>query len=98
MEISKINIYPVDGAKTIKANGNISFNEEIVVKFTIMTGKNGEFVKFPSHSYTDTDGKTQYVDDFYFLDMDLRDDVIDEIMKVYNDTIDAPKKKSTRRK
>lgn len=99
MEISRINVYPVNGAKTVKANGNISFNDEIVISFTIMSGKNGLFVKFPSHSYEDKDGNIQYKDDVYFLDTGVRDDVIDAIMKVYDDTSeeDARPKKTTRR-
>lgn len=98
MEISRINVYPVNGAKTIKANGNISFNNEIVISFTIMTGKNGDWVKLPSHSYEDKDGNIQYKDDVYFLDTDVRDDVTDAIMKVYEDTIEDKPKKNTRRR
>ena len=98
MEISRINVYPVEGSKTIKANGNVSFNDEIVVKFTIIDSKNGLFVKFPSHSYIDADGKTQYVDDFYFLDVDIKDDVCDAILKVYADEAEQPKQRKTSRR
>lgn len=97
MEVSKINIYPINGAKTIKANGNISFNNEIVISFTIMNGKNGIFVKFPSHSYEDKDGITLYKDDVYFIDTDFRDYVIDEIMKMYSDTLEDVPRHTNRR-
>lgn len=98
MEITKIMVYPVNG-KTIKANGSVGFDDTLVVSFKIMNGKNGLFVQFPNHSYEDKDGNNQYVNDFYIMDGDFRDDVTDAIIKAYNDVLEDehPKKASRRR-
>lgn len=98
MEISRINVYPVNG-ETIKANGNIGFNDAIIVSFKIIKSKKGElFVTFPSHSYEDNDGVTQYVNDVYFIAADLRDFVSNAIIKAYHDEVDEkPTAKATRK-
>lgn len=99
VEISRINVYPVNG-ETIKANGNIGFNDAIVVAFKIIKSKKGElFVTFPSHSYEDNDGVTQYVNDVYFVDGSLREFVTESIIKAYHDEVDEkPAKRSYKRK
>ena len=85
IEITRINVYPVNG-ETIKANGNIGFNDAIVTSFKIIKSKKGElFVAFPNHSYEDKDGVTQYVNDVYFVDASLRDFVTESIIKAYHD-------------
>lgn len=94
MEISRVNVYPCKGEK-IKANGNIGFNDEFVVNFKILEGKNGLFVSFPMHSYEDNDGKTQYVNDFYFLNGEFREFVEEGILKVYYDEVNPPKTAKT---
>ena len=94
MEISRINVYLANGDK-IKANGNIGFDDTLVVSFKIIEGKNGLFVSFPMHSYEDNDGKTQYVNDFYFLDKSLRDFVEESIFKTYYDELDGVEKTKT---
>ena len=84
MEISRINVYPTNG-ETIKANGNIGFNDAIVVAFKIIKSKKGElFVTFPTHSYEDNDGITQYVNDVYFVDASLREFVTEAILETYH--------------
>ena len=94
LEISRINVYPTNG-ETIKANGNIGFNDAIVVAFKIIKSKKGElFVTFPTHSYEDNDGVTQYVNDVYFVDGSLREFVTESIIKAYHDEVSE---KSTKR-
>lgn len=84
LEISKINVFPTKG-ETIKANGNIGFNDAIVVAFKIIKSKKGElFVTFPTHSYEDNDGVTQYVNDVYFIDSSLREFVTEAILETYH--------------
>ena len=99
IEITRINVYPVNG-ETIKANGNIGFNDAIVTSFKIIKSKKGElFVTFPNHSYEDKDGVTQYVNDVYFVDASLRDFVTESIIKAYHDEVDEkPTKRSYKRK
>lgn len=99
IEITRINVYPVNG-ETIKANGNIGFNDAIVTAFKIIKSKKGElFVTFPNHSYEDKDGVTQYVNDVYFVDVSLRDFVTESIIKAYHDEVDEkPAKRSYKRK
>lgn len=99
MEISRINVYPTNG-ETIKANGNIGFNDAIVVAFKIIKSKKGElFVTFPTHCYEDNDGVTQYVNDVYFVDGSLREFVTESIIKAYNDEVsEKPAKRSYKRK
>lgn len=99
MEISKINVYPTKG-ETIKANGSIGFNDAIVVAFRIIKSKKGElFVSFPTHSYEDIDGVTQYVNDVYFVDGSLREFVTESIIKAYHDEVDEkPAKRPYKRK
>lgn len=93
MEITRINVYPVNG-KIIKANGTIGFNDMFVVSFKIMEGEHGLFVQFPSHSYEGEDGKKKYVNDFYIMDGDFREDVSDAIMKAYEDETEDNKKET----
>jgi len=45
--ISNINIWPVKGHKTIKANGNVVLFGAVKVKFTVIDGQNGLFVGYP---------------------------------------------------
>lgn len=100
LEISRINVWPCNG-EVIKANGNISFNDAIVVSFKVMKAKKDStlFVSFPTHSYEDKDGVTQYVGDVYFLDGDLREFVINAIIKSYYDEVaEKPSKRSYKRK
>ena len=99
IEISRINVYPTNG-ETIKANGSIGFNDAIVVAFKIIKSKKGElFVTFPTHSYEDNDGVTQYVNDVYFVDGSLREFVTESIIKAYHDEVDEkPAKRSYKRK
>lgn len=99
MEITRINVYPTNG-ETIKANGNIGFNDAIVVAFKIIKSKKGElFVTFPTHSYEDNDGVTQYVNDVYFVDGSLREFVTESIIKAYHDEVsEKPAKRSYKRK
>ena len=99
MEISRINVYPTNG-ETIKANGSIGFNDAIVVAFKIIKSKKGElFVTFPTHSYEDNDGVTQYVNDVYFVDGSLREFVTESIIKAYHDEVDEKSaKRSYKRK
>lgn len=99
MEITRINVYPVDG-KIIKANGTIGFNDMFVVSFKIMDGANGLFVQFPSHSYEDNDGKKKYVNDFYIMDKDFRDEVATAILDAYDSAVEdaEEEKKNTRSK
>lgn len=99
MEISRINVYPTNG-EIIKANGNIGFNDAVVIAFKIINSKKGElFVTFPTHSYEDNDGVTQYVNDVYFVDGSLREFVTESIIKAYHDEVDEkPAKRSYKRK
>lgn len=98
MNISRINVFVVNG-KVVKANGNIGFNDIMVVNFSILEGKNGLFIKFPSHSYKDKDGYTQYVDDFYIMDKDFRDEITTAILDAYDSAVeDAEEEKNTRSK
>lgn len=99
MEISRINVYPTNG-ETIKANGSIGFNDAIVIAFKIIKSKKGElFVTFPTHSYEDNDGVTQYVNDVYFVDGSLREFVTESIIMAYHDEVDEKAaKRSYKRK
>lgn len=97
MDISRINIYMVNG-EVVKANGNIGFNDMMVVNFSILEGQHGLFIKFPSHSYKDKEGKTQYVDDFYIMDKDFRQEVTEAILDAYAVEDAEEEKKNTRSK
>lgn len=99
MDISRINVYVVNG-EVVKANGNIGFNDMMVVNFSILEGQHGLFIKFPSHSYKDKEGKTQYVDDFYIMDKDFRDEVVTAILDAYDSAIEdaEEEKKNTHSK
>lgn len=100
MEISRINVYPTNG-ETIKANGTIGFNDAIVVAFKIIKSKEGGlFVTFPTHSYENNDGVTQYVNDVYFVDGSLREFVTESILETYHQDLskhDKVEEKSTKR-
>lgn len=99
MDISRINVYVVNG-EVVKANGNIGFNDMMVVNFSILEGQHGLFIKFPSHSYKDKEGKTQYVDDFYIMDKDFRDEVVTAILDAYDSAVEdaEEEKKNTHSK
>ena len=49
MEITRVNVYPIESESKLLAFATITVDEELVVKnFKIFDGKNGAFVSFPS--------------------------------------------------
>lgn len=98
MNISKISIYPINSESKVKANGSISFDDLLVIKFTIIDTANGLMVMYPSHKYQDKDGTDKWSNDVYIIDKDTRDDIANEILSEYSKVATAPvednKKKS----
>ena len=99
MKISNVQVYPIN-VNNLVANVSICFDDVLVVRCKLIEGKNGMFVSFPNHSYTDK-GATKYADDVYIMDKEFVADVTDAVIAEYEKTTEVeekPKKKYTRRK
>lgn len=88
----KVNVYPVEH-ETLRANVSINIDDVIVINdFKLVEGKNGLFLSSPSRAYKDG-RETKYKDVAYFLDQDVKDELLDQIMAEYNDKRNKKKSK-----
>lgn len=99
MKISDVRVYPVNSSKvSILANASITIDDAIVIYCKLIESKSGEkFLSLPSHSYEDKDGKTVYKDDVYCLSKEIMFDLLDAVVKEYQDVTEEKPKKTTRR-
>lgn len=58
MKIGDIKVWPTKGNSVIKANGLVTLDDVLNVKFTIMNGSKGMFVGFPGKYGDKVDDKT----------------------------------------
>ncbi len=74
---SDVKVYPVksSGAGKLRANGSVMVANTVIVKFSVMDGKNGLFVSVPSQQYKDKTGKTAYNRHYYFPNKELMDEL-----------------------
>lgn len=100
MEISDVRVYPINSSKTsILANASITIDDAIVIYCKLIESKSGEkFLSLPNHSYEDKDGKTVYKDDVYCLSKEIMLDLLDAVVKEYQDVTEEKPKKTTRRR
>lgn len=90
MEITKVNIYPLQNSTTILANCSVIFDDELIVKCKVINGKSGAFVSWPQQKGND---------DKYYQDAgpiigteeetkwDIKNKFEDAIIKEYNKKI-----------
>ena len=79
----KVNVYPVEH-ETLRANVSINIDDVIVINdFKLVEGKNGLFLSSPSRAYKDG-RETKYKDVAYFLDQDVKDELLDQIIAEYD--------------
>lgn len=81
--ISDIRIWPTQNNSSVKANGSFVVAEAFVVKFALMSGKEGPFVSLPSEKYI-KDGETKYSDKVWILKTDVRTELNKMVVEVYN--------------
>lgn len=90
MEITRVDIYPVNSESKLEAFATISFDNELVVKnFKIFKGNKGLFVSFPSE-YSEKDDK--YYDTVYPVAKETRDYITDMILDAFEDKIGKEEK------
>jgi DNA-binding cell septation regulator SpoVG len=94
LKVTEVKVFKASGnAGVILANGTATFNEAFFVRFTIMNGKNGPFVKWPSHKGKDAEGADKWypeagfvvneeAEDKYATKNELEKEIIDEFNKV----------------
>lgn len=88
IEVTDVRVYEIDSDSSLVANVSITINEVLVIWCKLIEGKRGYFLSFPSHAYKK--GKnTEYKDDVFFLDADVRQMVTDSVVKEYIDVVDA---------
>ena len=88
IEVTDVRVYEIDSDSSLVANVSITINEVLVIWCKLIEGKRGYFLSFPSHAYKK--GKnTEYKDDVFFLDADVRQMVTDMVVNEYNDVVDA---------
>lgn len=88
IEVTDVRVYEIDSDSSLVANVSITINEVLVIWCKLIEGKRGYFLSFPSHAYKK--GKnTEYKDDVFFLDADVRQMITDRVVEEYNDVIDA---------
>ena len=82
----KINKFKIINSKTLKATFSIIFNDLFEVNATIMDGKNGLCVQWPSQKKEDKWNKI-----FIIKDKNLKKDIEDKIINKYNKDIENDK-------
>lgn len=96
MEITRVNVYPIESESKLLAFATITVDEELVVKdFKIFDGKKGAFVSFPSEKGSDG----EYYDTVFPTSKETRDYITDTILEEFEKVSEAkeekPSKKST---
>lgn len=88
IEVTDVRVYEIDSDSSLVANVSITINEVLVIWCKLIEGKRGYFLSFPSHAYKK--GKnTEYKDDVFFLDADVRQMVTDRVVEEYNAVVEA---------
>lgn len=82
----KINKFKIINSKTLKATFSVIFNDLFEVNATIMNGKNGLWIQWPSQKKEDKWNKL-----FVIKDKDLKKDIEDKIINKYNKDIENDK-------
>ena len=92
MEITRVDIYPVNNEKSkLQAFATISLDNELVIKnFKVFDGNKGLFISFPSE-YSEKDDK--YYDTVYPLAKETRDYIENCILDAYEDKVGKEEKK-----
>lgn len=76
------------GAPSVKATANITIEDCFVVKgISIMEGKNGLFISMPNRK----NANGEYKDICFPINAETRQQIVDEIMKEYNNIEDEIK-------
>ena len=90
MEITRVDIYPVNSDSKLEAFVTISLDNELVIKnFKVFKGNKGLFVSFPSE-YSEKDDK--YYDTVYPVAKETRDYITDMILEAFEDKIGKEEK------
>lgn len=88
INVTDVRVYEVNSDSSLVANVSITINEVLVVWCKLIEGKRGYFLSFPSHAYKK--GKnTEYKDDVFFLDADVRQMITDCVVAEYNDVVES---------
>ena len=94
MEITRVDIYPVNSESKLQAFATISLDNELVIKnFKIFDGNKGLFIAFPSE-YSEKDDK--YYDTVYPLAKETRDYIENSILDAYEEKVGKEDKKEVK--
>ncbi len=91
MNVSKVTIYPLQNPKVVQANGVVTLNDLLDLKFAIMKGQKGCFVSWKgTERYTKKDGSTGYASPIYIKDEAKDKEVKAAIINKFNGLGGAP--------
>lgn len=84
MNISDIQIWPVNGSNTLKARGRFTLGDAFRINVTVMNGKNGLFVGLPGRWGEDKEGNKKWYSDVFCSDDDVRKSLQEKVLEAYN--------------
>lgn len=97
MKITDIRIYKVAKNDYLKANVSITFDDMLVVWCKLCSGRNGDYITFPSHSYENRKGELEWKDDVFPLTKEFREDITDAVIDSYEKESDKEDKKDSKK-
>ena len=84
IEVTDVRVYEIKSDSSLLANVSVTINDVLVIWCKLIEGKRGYFLSFPSHSYK-KGRNTEFKDDVFFLDADVRQMVTDRVVEAFND-------------
>jgi len=88
MEITDIKLFHTKPGSKIKANGFLTFDKALKVKFMLMEGTNGLFVTYPAEKYTAKDGTEKWSKFVEVFDKELTASVNQSVMAAFQGNVE----------
>jgi DNA-binding cell septation regulator SpoVG len=81
MKITDVKVFPVTTASKVKANGVVTFEESIELKFIVLGGPKGDFITWQGgREYTKKDGNKGWDSPIFVKDKALNDTITSTVM------------------
>lgn len=81
MKITNVTVYPAKVAGKVKANGVVTLEESIDLKFIVMDGKTGPFISWQGgRAYDKKDGTKGWDSPIFVKDKALNDTITTQVM------------------
>ena len=82
MKVTELKVYPVKtAAGKVKANGIVTFEEAVDLKFIVMAGPKGDFISWAGgKAYKKKDGTNGWDSPIFIKDKSLNDDLTGQIL------------------